>query len=163
MQWVKADSLLVERLGYGWTKENPAPWEVGLVFAMGRIANGGRLSIRDLAAYMGWSKRRGWECLTEAKARHSDLYSERDTRRDTPPQQSRTLAPKSGADPGHLTGARGVRSDSDPSLESAVGVPSSRSRAHEAEHARTAEDDDRVTAQDAELFLAQLHARRRIG
>ena len=68
MRWIKADSLLIERLGYGWTKDKPAPWEVGLLFACGRLANGGRLSVRDLAAYMGWSKRRGWQCLQEAKA-----------------------------------------------------------------------------------------------
>lgn len=113
MRWIKADSLLIERLGYGWTKDKPAPWEVGLLFACGRLANGGRLSVRDLAAYMGWSKRRGWQCLQEAKALHLDLYSERDTDRDTKHQQSRTLTTNSGTDPGHLTGARVVRSDSD--------------------------------------------------
>ena len=66
MGGIKADSLLIERLGYGWTKDKPAPWEVGLLFACGRLANGGRLSVRDLAAYMGWSKRRGWQCLQDA-------------------------------------------------------------------------------------------------
>ena len=116
MRWTKADSLLIERLGYGWTKDKPAPWEVGLLFACGRLANGGRLSVRDLAAYMGWSKRRGWQCLQEAKALHLDLYSERDTDRDTKRQQSRTLTTNSGTDPGRLTRARVVRLDPDHAL-----------------------------------------------
>jgi hypothetical protein len=130
MRWTKADSLLIERLGYGWTKDKPAPWEVGLLFACGRLANGVRLSVRDLAAYMGWSKRRGWQCLQEAKALHLDLYSERDTDRDTKRQQSRTLTTNSGTDPGHLTRARVVRSDSDQSIGGEV-VLALRSRARD--------------------------------
>lgn len=120
MKWIKADSLLIERLGYGWTKDKPAPWEVGLLFACGRLANGGRLTVRDLAAYMGWSRRRGWECLQEAKALHLELYPERDTRRDKSGQQSPQLTADTGTHPGHPTRARVVRSDSDQSLGQAV-------------------------------------------
>jgi hypothetical protein len=157
MKWIKADSLTVERLGYGWTKERPAPWDVGLLFAQGRLANGARLTVRELAASMGWSRRRGWECLKAAKEAHESFYPERDKRRDNKRKESPPLAPDSGTDPGHLTRARGVRSDSDPS-EGDVAGSALRSRARE--HA--VRDDDLVTAEDWLLLRTGLRARRPI-
>ena len=84
MKWIKAETVLLERLAlHRWTKEHPAPWEVGSLYAQARLACGERLSIRDLAGYMGWSRRKSSECLKDARARVDELYSERDTRWDT--------------------------------------------------------------------------------
>jgi len=109
--WMKAELTLVERLGYGWTKDRPAPWEVGLIFAQGRMTAGARLSIRDLSAAMGWSRNRAHRCMREARERFEGLTRKRDSGRDSRAQSSRELTPDGGTLSGQSTRARVLRAD----------------------------------------------------
>jgi len=76
MKWIKTDAILIERLAmHRWTEANPAPFELAVIFAAGRIVNGDKISIRQLASYMGWkSKNKATEAIREARDQVKSLY-----------------------------------------------------------------------------------------
>lgn len=86
MKWIKTDAILIERLAmHRWTEANPAPFELAVIFAAGRIVNGDKISIRQLASYMGWkSKNKATDAIREARDQVKSLYqTEKDTGQDS--------------------------------------------------------------------------------
>ena len=103
MKWIKTDAILIERLAlHRWTEANPAPFELAVIFAAGRIVNGDKISIRQLAAYMGWkSKNKATEAIREARDQVKSLYETgkdngQDSGSDSTAQQNQHLTEQSG-------------------------------------------------------------------
>lgn len=182
-QWLPVEFADVETLDNARRlSPGPASWLDSFCYAWVKSHRGAPMTRRQLADWAGCSGRQAARVLAEVKARRSawDASHPGDPGSIQPADpevihQSSTIptgyeAPRSRNDPGTIQersdrgrGSTSTSTSTGTVSESAVGVPSLRSRTREPEHARTAEDDDRVTAQDAELFLAQLHARRHIG
>lgn len=58
-QWRKIPTAWIANLGsVHWSKDKPAPDAVGFIWAVDQLAGGVPLSVRGLAAAMGWSRRR---------------------------------------------------------------------------------------------------------
>ena len=103
MKWIKTDAILIERLAlHRWTEDNPAPFELAVIFAAGRFASGGKISVRQLATFMGWkSKNKAVEAIKEARDQVKSLYepgkdSARDSGRDSGDLQKQPLTEQSG-------------------------------------------------------------------
>ena len=103
MKWIKTDAILIERLAmHRWTEDNPAPFDLAVIFAAGRFASGGKISVRQLATFMGWkSKNKAVEAIKEARDQVKSLYepgkdSGRDSGRDSADLQYQHLTPQAG-------------------------------------------------------------------
>ena len=183
-QWLPVEFADVETLDNARRlSTGPASWLDSFCYAWVKSHRGAPMTRRQLADWAGCSGRQAARVIAEVKARRAAWAASHPgdpgSIQPADPEvihQSSTIptgyeAPRSRNDPGSIQD-RSDRGRGSTSTSTGTGTdqadggsPSLRSRAREPgpQHARTAEDDDRVTAQDAELFLAQLHARRQIG
>ena len=170
-QWFPIQFADVERTNHArLLSEAPASWLDAFGYAWVCAHRGAPLTRRQLAAWAGWSQRQAAGVLREVKTRRSAWEAshpsdpgsiqpaEPETIHPSPVNPKGCEAKRSRNDPGSIQDRSDRARGSTSTSTSTSPQDDDQRRAHAREHAR--QQDDHVTAKDAESFLAQLRALR---
>jgi len=155
-------ALTVDLLAHRWTPDHPAPEAVGFMVALDRMRAGHPWSIRRLATWAGWTRHRAHRVRDSARA-YLTTWEDR-TQPDT------TSRPPIPNNPSNIRGRTGQKPDKKRTIPDITRADlqsqeqnstQDRTRTRASNHPCPLEEDDRITAQDAEQFLARLHSFRR--
>jgi|3_EtaG_2_1085321.scaffolds.fasta_scaffold68546_2 hypothetical protein len=171
-QWLPIQFADVERINHArLLSDSPASWLDAFGYAWVCAHRGAPLTRRQLAAWAGWSQRQAAGVLREVKTRQaaweashpgdpgSIQPAEPETIHPSPVNPKGCEVKRSRNDPGSIQD-RSDRARGSTSTSTSTSTQD-RTRTRASNHPCPLEEDDRITAQDAEQFLARLHSFRR--